>query len=278
MTLETIPEPDLPAGDAAAHLGKQTEAHAVGQAQVTFQRILPSRMSAAIVAQITSLIRSGALVPGERLPSERDLCEQFAVSRVTVREAFRVLEANGLLVIRVGARGGTFVSVPSGERISRSVASLLALPAVDGAHLTEARQTLEIGILPLACERADDADIARLVELCEHAELLMGEPAALLRMSADFHVQVARTTHNAAIEMLVQSFHGSLVSSLQRARFADRSLPARGWREHRLLVDAIAARDAPTATRIMSTHLARTAARLGGASDTRPAAGGPITA
>ncbi|HEY7046922.1 MAG TPA: GntR family transcriptional regulator, partial [Jatrophihabitantaceae bacterium] len=71
-----------------------------------FTAVSPNRMSEAIVDQIKTLIRTNRLRPGDRLPSERELCERMGVSRVTVREALRILEAGGLVEIRVGARGG----------------------------------------------------------------------------------------------------------------------------------------------------------------------------
>lgn len=64
-----------------------------------------------IIDQIRQLIHGRHLATGARLPSERDLCAQFGVSRVTAREALRVLEANGLVESRVGARGGAFVTL-----------------------------------------------------------------------------------------------------------------------------------------------------------------------
>jgi GntR family transcriptional regulator, transcriptional repressor for pyruvate dehydrogenase complex len=92
-------------------------------------------MSEAIVEQICTLIRNEQLRPGDRLPSER-----VRVSRVTVREALRVLEASGLIEIRVGARGGAFVTSPSSSRIGTGLADLISLSPLTATEVTQARQ------------------------------------------------------------------------------------------------------------------------------------------
>ena len=84
--------------------------------------------------------------------------------------------------------------------------------------------------------------------------------------SAEFHVRLAACTHNAAIEMLVHSFHGPLLMSLREASTASPLMGQRGVYEHRDLIEAIAARDVAAATEIMHRHLSRTARRLARAS------------
>ncbi|HEY2700162.1 MAG TPA: FadR/GntR family transcriptional regulator [Pseudonocardiaceae bacterium] len=227
--------------------------------QGMFTTVSANRMSEAIVTQIRNLIRTNRLVPGDRLPSERELCEQFGVSRVTVREALRVLEAGGLIEIRVGARGGAFVTTPTSDQLSAGLADLINLASVTAFEVTEARIVFELGIIPMVVERATDEDIEDLRELTrEHiAALKRGEYT--MAMSAQFHNRVGACTHNAAIEMLVHSFHGPLLMSLREARTAAPVMGQRGTYEHRDFVEAIAERNVEEATAIMRRHIERTA-------------------
>ena len=73
------------------------------------------------------------LAAGDRLPSERELGEWFGVSRVTVREALKMLEAAGLVTIKVGARGGAFVTAPTSERVGEGISDLLRFSVDDPA-------------------------------------------------------------------------------------------------------------------------------------------------
>ena len=103
-----------------------------------FSPVSMGRISEVIVEQIRLLMRQGQLKPGDRLPPERDLCERFGVSRVTVREALRMLESSGLVEIRVGARGGAFVTAPSSNRVGEAVTNPLARR---GGHKRAAART-----------------------------------------------------------------------------------------------------------------------------------------
>ena len=220
------------------------------------------RMSQLIVDQIRTLVRTGQLHPGDRLPSERELCERFGVSRVTVREALRVLEAGGLITIRVGARGGAFITEPSRERVGEGVADLLTLSGITASEVTEARRVFELGILELVCERADDHDVADLLEICDRSDQALAHGGYTMDLSAEFHVRLGRATHNQAIEMLMQSFHGPLLMSLRQAQTAAPLMGEVGAVEHRRIAEAIAARDVEAARAVMRDHVERTAVRL----------------
>src|SRR5262245_16776077 len=217
-----------------------------------FKAVSLNRVSQAIVDQIKLLLRQGRLKPGDRLPSERELCERFGVSRVTVREALRVLEAGGLVDIRVGARGGAFVTSPTSQQVGEGLADLLNLSPLTAKDVTEARQVFELGIVPMVVERATDEDVADLREMLRTHREALDRGDYEMAMSAEFHVRIAACTHNPAIEMLVQSFHGPLLMSLLTAKELAPLMGQRGTQEHAAIVDAIAARDVERARSIMS--------------------------
>lgn len=230
-----------------------------------FDRVSVDRASHVIVDQIKQLIRDGSLKPGDRLPNERDLCQQLGVSRVTVREALRVLEATGLIKVRLGAQGGSFLTSPSPELVGENLANLLSLSPITASAATEARQVFELGILPLILERATPADLTALRELVADAKAAKADGYYSTDMSAAFHVRLAACTHNPAIEALMQSFHGPLISSLRTAKTVAPDMGIKGVEEHGDIIDAIERRDLPHAHEILTQHLERTAQRVGAA-------------
>src|SRR5574341_2254058 len=119
-----------------------------------FHPVRTSRASEDIVQQIKAQIFAGQIVPGHRLPTEMELCEQFRVSRTTVRDALRVLESQGLIEIKVGAGGGAFVAEPRHETVSESLSNMLKMQSVDIEELSEARLVIETSIVAFAAKRA----------------------------------------------------------------------------------------------------------------------------
>lgn len=228
-----------------------------------FSRVSVGRISEIIVEQIRLLMRQGQLKPGDRLPPERDLCERFGVSRVTVREALRMLESSGLVEIRVGARGGAFVTAPSSDRVGEGLADLLTLSVISAADVTEVRMILEAGIVPLVCERATEEDLADLEAICRRSEAALEAGDYSMDISLEFHIRVAQATHNPAIVMLIESFRGPILMSLQQAHEAAPEMGGLGTREHEQFIEAVRRRDPDTAYKIMHEHLERTAHRLG---------------
>jgi DNA-binding FadR family transcriptional regulator len=204
---------------------------------------------------------------GQRLPAERQLTEQLNVSRVTVRDALRILEARGLIEIRVGAQGGAFVTAPAPQLVAEGITDMLILSNLSPAEVTEARQIHELALIPLVCKRADDQDLADLSAICDRSEEALADGTFEVGLSAEFHVRLARATHNHAVELMTEALQGPLLSSLQRARAIAPHMGDRGVLEHREIVEAIRERDERRAVAVMAEHLDRTAQRLRRATD-----------
>jgi GntR family transcriptional repressor for pyruvate dehydrogenase complex len=231
-----------------------------------FDRVTSGRIHEEIAEQIKVAIRDGRLKPGDRLPPERELTVRFGVSRMSVRDALRVLEASGLVDVRVGASGGAYVRAPAASVVGEGIAHMLAMASFSAEEVTEARRVLEIGIVPLVIERATEQDLDTLAEICKEGTAAVKAGHYPLELSARFHIAFAQASHNAAIEVLVESLRGPILMSLEQAKRVAPTMGVSGVREHADLVRAVRARDVERAQAIMSRHLGRTAQRLAGSS------------
>src|SRR2546428_4435183 len=120
------------------------------------------RVSETIAKRIKKQISDGALLPGEKLPAERDMAQRYRTSRVSVREAYRSLEELGLLTIRRGAEGGAFITDLDHGPVMRSLSLMLRLGKTTHEEITEARLLVEPPIARLAARRAHPEDLERL--------------------------------------------------------------------------------------------------------------------
>src|SRR6266702_1853817 len=189
-----------------------------------FNRINPGRISGIIVDQIRLLMRQGQLQPGDRLPAEREPCEHFGVSRVTVREALRVLEANGLVEIRVGARGGAFVRSPSKERVGEGILDYLTMSSVTSGNVTELRMVLELGIIPLVCERAIELLLPSLqgplLKSLEEAQQVAPEMG---RRGTQEHLAFVEAVRDRKVDEAVEIMRDHLERTAARVRHEEKS-------------------------------------------------------
>jgi len=225
-----------------------------------FTAIRPARASKDVIEQIRLAILGGRLRPGDRLPTERELAAQFGVSRVTVRDALRALEAGGLVRVKVGSGGGPYVAEPDVALLSTALANHLHLRGTTVRELAEARMALETTAARLAAARADGEDLARLrTALALPPDPLAG-PASAAR-SVDFHTALVEAAHNRALLAMWEATRALTreAMNLMHARLPDTRDVAR--RVHGLLYEAIARRDGQAAVEIVREHLEDFAAR-----------------
>jgi GntR family transcriptional repressor for pyruvate dehydrogenase complex len=221
-----------------------------------FAPIAVARASSTIAEQIRNAILTGRVKAGERLSPERELAEQFGVSRVTVRDALRSLEAMGLIEVKVGARGGAFVTAPTGSKVAQSMSDMMAMSAVTPEDIVEARLIVELGTVTLACSRATDEELAQMRELCERGREALAAGTYTRELSWDFHGRLARAAHNGAVDGLTQSFRSTLSMHPLRVREGARA-HVLTVDEHLRIVEALERRDGGTARREMADHLLR---------------------
>src|SRR5262245_45477247 len=153
-----------------------------------------------IVGQIREAIASGGLEPGARLPSERELGTTFGVSRTTLREALRALEAQGVIEIRTGSRGGAFVAEPSADLVAGALGSLLRFRSATARELAEFRVPFEAENAAWAARRADPAALAQLEHIVGDVEVRASDASVpweeVAPLEVRFHDAVARATGN----------------------------------------------------------------------------------
>lgn len=220
-----------------------------------FRTVPVSRASGDIVRQIQASIAEGKLAPGDRLPSEKELGEQFGRSRTTIRDALRILESQGLVSIKVGAGGGTFVAIPSPQPLSDVLTNMFCLHGFTTAELVEARLAIETSIVTYAAERATPEDIDAMRQAIERARV--GRARGEIRFtpySVDFHVALAHAAKSRVLLYTVNAFRARFYETLDRL-LPDDEMALRAIQDHTKLLDAVVARDAPRACQVMNEHL-----------------------
>lgn len=154
------------------------------------------------VQQIADAVRAGDLHVGDRLPSERALSHQMAISRPTLREAVKLLVEAGVIEVRAGQAGGMFVRsevIPSGLIEERSK---LRISEVSG--VLEARRLLEPRVAQLAALYATEADFEALEKTIELQREHAQDRVRFLQLDLRFHMRIARATQNSTIVSLMR--------------------------------------------------------------------------
>ncbi len=218
-----------------------------------YRAIQTSRLYEQIVDQIEESILAGKLKPGDQLPPERELAEQFGVSRTAVREASKALREKGLVEAYPGR--GTFITNVTSQAVRDSLERLARLGQVDAsAHLVEVREILEPEIAARAALRAGERHLSALREAVAAMDAAIGDEAAYIEADLDFHLALAEATDNPLIPTLIDSIVGLLRE--QRARiFHVPGGAHRGQFHHKQILSAIERHDADAAREAMRAHL-----------------------
>lgn len=220
------------------------------------------RVSATIARRIKKQISDGALVPGEKLPAERDMAQRFRTSRVSVREAYRSLEELGLLSIRRGAEGGAFIRDLDHGPMMRSLSLMLRLGKTTNEEITEARLLVEPPIARLAARRARPEDVERLQYVVRQQETALQRRGNYGPFDLQFHRSVAECARNLPLKVLMDALSDLTVEVVAGLNLST-GTQHQVCDSHRLIADAIEQRDEEAASRLMLKHVAQIQSRLG---------------
>ena len=230
------------------------------QVAISFDAVRSARLFEEICFQIKGQLSKGVIRPGDKLPAERDLAEQFGVSRSAVREALRALEVSGLVELRKGVKGGAFLLEESAP-LTQSMEDMIDLGRVSMHDFTEARILITEVVVRLACERGRKADfdaIERDIERLE-AAIERGEGRRDPTYVTNFYDLLAAATGNQMLRFLTNAIARLLTRLIDTKRPA--SMDDLGDRR-RVILKALRARDAEKAGKLLSDHLIRVHARM----------------
>jgi GntR family transcriptional regulator, transcriptional repressor for pyruvate dehydrogenase complex len=206
-----------------------------------------------IVAQVEQLLRDERLRPGDRLPSEREMAQLLGVSRPSLREAVRILQARGRLIVKHGQ--GVFVTHPPSEIDLRSS---LQQAEHSLSELFAMREVLEVPAASWAAERITADQLAQLRAILDQlAAEFAAEPAdfeKLAGLDAEFHLTIAAAANNRFLQQTSHVLHDILLSGMETTLL----LPGRrekSRREHERILAALASGDAAAAGRAARAHI-----------------------
>ncbi len=224
----------------------------------------PGRGSNAVALQIQQAILSGAIRIGERLPKERDLGQFFGVSRATLREALRILEASGLIEVKRGAAGGIFACSPPVDRTGAALSALIQFGNATTQHFTEFRLSFEMESAELAARRATSHAVARLMETVANLVEVANRPgvpwATYMDLDIAFHQDLAAASGNPIREAVMLALNGAFRQSVLMVSSHD-TLEWRSAQASELLrvAQAVHQRRPKVARRLIEQHIRESA-------------------
>jgi GntR family transcriptional repressor for pyruvate dehydrogenase complex len=223
---------------------------------VAIEPIARTTLAASAFEKLISYVVNGTWNAGDRIPSERELCQQLGIARTSLREALKAMELVGMLDSRVG--DGTFVCDRS-EFLSRPL--LWAFTGTDRAELRdimEAREFLERDLAGLAAERASEEEIGKIAAALQQMRDSIDGGQPIIESDMAFHLAVAQAAHNEVLRNAVQLLRNLLKRWLV-LKLMIPQVPASVLQQHEAIYRAIKQRNAAKARSAMWDHLEETA-------------------
>lgn len=226
--------------------------------EFTRRRAAPRNVKLAeqVARDIAEGIFTRNLVAGARLPSERLMLDRFGVSRGTLREALRILEMQGLIVVRAGPGGGPVVVSMTPEDFNRVASLHYKSAAASVRDLWKARMDIEPVLARRAAEELTPETTKTLTDLLERSRhTTVDNDGDFIRVGSTFHRVIAYTSGNPILDLMARSL-GEMTAYLESAAVFPPESRDNVHRDHQAIVKAILAGNAKRAERLMRDHMA----------------------
>lgn len=219
----------------------------------SFSEIVVEKPSDKIINQIKELISSGQLKPGDKLPSERQLSERFAVGRTYVRDAIRKLEFYGIL--KTLPQSGTVVAGFGISALERLITDVLKLEGTDFHSLVETRVLLETNSARFAAERRTKDDIVSLSNALDAYERAVKAGKSAVEEDLLFHLTIAEASKNSVLNSLMLIVTPDILTYFKENNVCSGNRPLSALEEHHIILQHIVNKDAHEAEKSMREHL-----------------------
>ena len=216
-------------------------------------------LTSEVCRKLMSHLVRGDWNEGDRIPSERELCEMLGVGRASLREALKALEIMGMIEVRVG--NGTFVCHRSEFLYRPLLWATAGNSPSDIKEMAEARSVLEKELAELAAERATTEDLAEIEKYLDLMEKSVSDPVSFLEADLNFHLAIASASHNSILLTAVQLIRNLMQQWMGHASGVQ-GVPTLAVEQHRGIFLAIAERNRAEARRRMTEHLVSMAEAL----------------
>jgi DNA-binding FadR family transcriptional regulator len=226
-----------------------------------FQQVKQNRVFQDVVAQIQEAILQGKIMPGSRLPAERELTDIFKASRGTLREALRVLEQKGLISIKTGVKGGAVVNTLTTHPVSESLDLLIRYQRVSLRDLAEFREGVEGMVAAMAAKRASKEDLHSLKGLLKEAGVCLkqGTPGweAFIRIDNQIHMTLAKMAGNPVYESVLRTVYDHIHRYFDRFLQREEEVILENYKDLKEIVKAVEEGRAEKASRLVQDHVSR---------------------
>ncbi|WP_296144605.1 FadR/GntR family transcriptional regulator [uncultured Flavobacterium sp.] len=205
-----------------------------------------------IIKKIRDLITSNKLKPGDRLPSERKLSEEFGVSRGNVREVIQKLEFYGLL--KTLPQSGTVVANMGVPALSGMITDILQLKKPDFKSLVESRIMLEMQVVALAAERRTEVHLENIEEALEAYRLKVENNEDAVEEDLMFHLKISEASGNPVLNTLMLIITPEIIANFEKYHVCKKSMTGDNLIEHQQIFDAIKEKNPEKAKRELQFH------------------------